>query len=992
MLHLGLLGTPILAVDGRAVKLGAKHLALLAYLALEGRSSRRALGGLLWPEAPNALNNTSVARNAVVKALGAGALIADAQTLALGAEVGCDLMEWREGAARADAGAWALWRGELLSGLRLQDWELGLGAAFEEWLEDSRSQLAAERRDFALRLAALTVTQNLAACADYLEVAAGSDEPREDATRALMLALGALGQSDRAAQVCARLSAGLEEELGVQVSTRTRDALELLRSGNKAACLEQLKTALGHAPRAVPVVLSAAEPFVGRANDVAQLCQTLEPQHSALRVAVISGEPGAGKSRLALEVSLALNLPRVHVTFAPASLPLTLIEALVRTQRETSSFAALPDDWRTALNRLAPDGSEAQPSPALPPELERRAVFSGAKSLLEGAGVLIVDDLQWADAESLEFLQALIAQPPASGLAMIGTLRSTEAAPIGVEVFLERVARLDLGVHHRLTALKSADLETLAAALGRSDVNPEELRTSSGGNPFYALELLRSEGTTRSGRVHDLVGARLHQLEDAARQILETLVVTGNAANPGVLRRVSGRSVEEFSAALERLEGAHLLRVTGDALGFVHDLVRETVDGTLSGARRTLLHLRAARATHELERSAGHYLSALSAWDEADATRGVQAFIAMAAQSATRGDLKLSLTWFHKALEHATGDDWRVRALLERAHWLAVHGKPSEALESLESADLHLETLGDVILHARALVTRASLENKDLRRPDLAREHVERALHILEGAKGARALELRADALTLAAMIAHNKTHHTEALECGTQALQMARTLQDPTRQASALSALGVAAVALGDERAEVYLLECLSIRERANDVFGMGRALNNLSLLYGAQNETSKAISVLERALALQRRLGNAMDAAITLANIGAIHSNLEQFDSAVPYYEESIGLLQHEQREPLESAVYNLAEAQFKRGQLSEAELLLARLEGGKHAYLKAAAKVLSAEIAAKRGNYELAKTHARVALQTAREHGWDDLETASLNLLTSSADGVK
>jgi tetratricopeptide (TPR) repeat protein len=983
MLRLELLGTPNLIVKGRAVKLGVKHISMLAYLALEGRTSRRELGQILWAEAPNVLNNISVARNLVVKALGKEALEVDADSLALGQNFACDVLEWREGATRTDPTVWALWRGGFLTGLRLTDWEMGLGAEFEEWVFTTRETLNLERREFAVRLAALEVKRDLSACASFLEVAATQDEePREDVSRRFLLALGALGRADQAAQVFSKLSAQLKEELGVDITERTRAAFDLVRAGETRACIQALEEELGTKSETSVVIRSnSSEPFVGRLHDLELLSSVLEIQAKTLRVAIISGEPGAGKSRLALEISAALNALKIHVTFPPSSLPFTLLEALVRNN--INHLETLPSDWRDALARLAPDVFANLP-PSLPPELERRAVFNGAQALLGHSSVLIVDDLQWADAVSLEFLHALTANPPETGLAIIGTLRSTEVMPEGVKTLLERIARMDLGIHHHLAPLGLEDLSELALAFNRNDIDAERLQLSSGGNPFYALELLRSDQTSSSGRVHDLIKIRLEHLDETARQTLETLAVT-NPSTSNTLRRVSGRSLEEFSDAITMLERANLVRVTTDSLGFIHDLVRETVEMTLPSIRRTLLHLRAARATREPVLSAQHYWGGVNAWDDEDILPAVNSFLAFAAQSATRGDLNLGLTWFDRAHEHANQDDLRVRALLERANALVIHGKHLEALETLDRADLHLEILDDAVLKARSLVTRAILQNRELRRPDLAKVNAQKALQILEGLKNLSALEVRSEALMLSSSIAHSEIRHEQALELGREALQIARTLQNPHRQASALAALGLAAIGLKDDHAEAYLLECLEIREHLGDLLGVGRALNNLSLCYDSRGLPDESIRTLERALELQKRLGNSMDEAITLVNIGAIYFDSGRYVQAKQSYQASIDSLELQGLQAREDVIFNLAEVEYKLGAFDQALIRLAHLiEATNEPYIGTAALLLTAEIALKRGDEKLAISQAKMAFEQARTNNWADLETSSTNLL--------
>jgi DNA-binding SARP family transcriptional activator len=146
-----LLGPPELHVRGRRVDLGPKRMAVLAYLALNGTTRRRALAELLWPDSDNPLNNLAVARNDLSRLLGPGGLEVDAHTMALGSAVRVDAHLWRSLEVSA-VERWGLYRGKFLEDLRISDWANGLGSEFEQWLFETRDGFAAEHRGLALEL------------------------------------------------------------------------------------------------------------------------------------------------------------------------------------------------------------------------------------------------------------------------------------------------------------------------------------------------------------------------------------------------------------------------------------------------------------------------------------------------------------------------------------------------------------------------------------------------------------------------------------------------------------------------------------------------------------------------------------------------------------------------------------------------------------------------------------------------------------------------
>ena len=230
VLRLELLGNVWVLLHGVPVSLGVKPLALLVYLALEGRVSRRALATLIWQDAPKPLNNLSVAKHQLERALG-DVLDADAETLAL-KNFSCDALEF----TATNPEAWALWRGGFFTGVRLAGWEMQLSEMWQDWLYQTRSRFASVRQQIAVNTAESRIAAgDLEGALTFLEVAASGDEPSEDAATRLMLVLGALDRPQAALEVFNRLVRLLRDELGVEAMVETKAALTLARS-DAAAC------------------------------------------------------------------------------------------------------------------------------------------------------------------------------------------------------------------------------------------------------------------------------------------------------------------------------------------------------------------------------------------------------------------------------------------------------------------------------------------------------------------------------------------------------------------------------------------------------------------------------------------------------------------------------------------------------------------------------------------------------------------------------------
>ena len=955
MLRLELLGPPTVSLEGRVVKLGVKQVSILAYLALEGRSSRRLLGSLLWPEAPNALNNISVARNQLEKmlgktalgktALGKTVLETDLETLALTPGFECDVFEFRAGAAKLEPQAWALWRGGFLTGLRLQDWEMGLGAEFEEWLYATRESLNLERRSFAAGLARQQLqADRLEAALEFLEVAQSSDgDPNEDATRWLILVFGALGRVNDASTVFAKLASVLRQDLGVEPTLATIQVLELVRNENPQACRAMLEKLVGTTQPASAEseseskgVTSEHVPFVGRAALLERLLQSLQFRANSGRALLLQGEPGAGKSRLAQEIARALGpqpVLELRTVASLGSLPGSALDTLARQRIPECAqvLEAIPSEWRDALARFVPDLLHTRGESGTP-ELEQRALFAALRRLLETdlACVVIFDDLQWADQSSLDFLHFLLEHPLRHGLALIMTQRNTEDAIANANLIQARLARDGSGLSIALEPLAFEAINELAMAFTYAG-DTQELTVRCGGNPFYALELLRSEGEQQqpasdraSDRISDLVRYRLGQLGETERQTLDALAVAGNNSKLSVVRRIAGRSLEETSIAIQTLERVALLQLEGNDLRFAHDIVREVVQSDLNGLRSNLLHLRAARARKgTVGLAATHYWQSREAWDETetvhDALDASNEFLEAAKNLGLRGNLEAALEWFARANSTASNSTasnstvpnskFKTLVRIEQASTLERYGQHQQALNLLEVAEAGLED-NDPILQARILVARGLILERVYRQLENAKLVFEAALKSLEGLQGTSAQAVRSDVLNMLGLVAYDQQDYLGALAMYKQAQALRRALEDTPRIAETLGAMGLAATALKQTQGEAYLQECLELRQQIGDVNGQGRALSNLAHHYNTMGDPVRALEFQERSLQIQERIGNPVDIAITLNNIGVYKFEQQDFTAAKQHYQRALETLERHQLPARDDYLENLAE----------------------------------------------------------------------------------
>jgi diguanylate cyclase (GGDEF)-like protein len=271
--------------------------------------------------------------------------------------------------------------------------------------------------------------------------------------------------------------------------------------------------------------------------------------------------------------------------------------------------------------------------------------------------VMVIDDLQWASADSINFIDFVLTDPnPTPGLLLVVSWRDEKIDSTQVLAAAEpRWDRNGSALRLRLRNLPPADLAVLVGEMLR--LAPEAaaqlagaLRVHSAGNPYETVELLnalRSDGTlVQSGMgwrwdaktlrrrigtsdVVDLLAARAARLAEGSREVLETLACVGGEIDFVSLSRAAGLSAESLDAALTpTLEDGLVVREPdGKTLRFQHDRVQQAIYGRLNETQLQMRHLAIARrlAAHEdlLSLCAEQYLTVSETLQESEEKRQV---------------------------------------------------------------------------------------------------------------------------------------------------------------------------------------------------------------------------------------------------------------------------------------------------------------------------------------------------------------------------------
>jgi len=478
--------------------------------------------------------------------------------------------------------------------------------------------------------------------------------PLEETFRAhLAVALYRSGRQSEALRAIDDARTTLREELGVEPGRPLRDlevailqhdpSLDRFADGGTSHPRATEPGGAGSAPLTEPEPVDRAGPaaeqapsagstgeasgdrssdvLVGRRTELGIVLDALAEARTSTRWIVIEGEPGIGKTRLAEEVGRRAANAGGTVLWgrafeggaAPAFWPwLPILRALAA---EGETVTPMPAE----LARLiAPEGSgdDAAISGAA-----RFNMFEAIAQVIEDGATrapltIVLDDLQWADAASLELLRALVARVRAPMLVVV-TVRELDIGRVDDVVdTLATLTRAPGSRRLRLFGLDAGECTTLVQQTVGRDLDPvacAEIDRRADGNPFFITELARLVATEGSddvpAGVRDVVARRLSALPASTRALLEQAAIIGRDADLDVLAAALQRTVDECLDELEPALVHRLVLLSPDTMGafrFAHALVRDTVIGGLSPVRTARAHLRAADALEALRPSDDH--------------------------------------------------------------------------------------------------------------------------------------------------------------------------------------------------------------------------------------------------------------------------------------------------------------------------------------------------------------------------------------------------
>ena len=475
-------------------------------------------------------------------------------------------------------------------------------------------------------------------CAERL---ARADPLREDAHRALMRLHDARGDRARALRVYHAYAATLQRELGVEPSATTRAAYEALL----------LADAEPGPPRG-GTPAPAGPPLVGRRSERTRLAALWRSaRRGSAQLALVTGEPGIGKSRLIEELRswcehAGAVCADARAYPAEGAVAFGPVVAWLRSDALAARLHRLDPADLAELSRLLPELEVSRPEPMPEAEQRQRLFAALARALLTpGAPLLLVaDDLHWFDVPTLQFLHYLLRTEATTPLLVAATARREEIDPrhpvAELTAGLQALGRCtEIGLE-RLSRGESDLLAERMMGERLGEAEAERLFAESEGNPLFLVEAVQAGPERGDGnRVQAVIAARLARLSGPANELAGVAATIGREFSGPILADAGGLDEQAFVRGLDELWRRGIVRAHGlDAYDFSHGRIRDAAYEALGPVQRRHLHLRVA---HALERAHGADVDAAGAplaahYEAAGATDQAVGWHVRAAEAAQR--------------------------------------------------------------------------------------------------------------------------------------------------------------------------------------------------------------------------------------------------------------------------------------------------------------------------------------------------------------------
>ncbi len=668
--------------------------------------------------------------------------------------------------------------------------------------------------------------------------------------------------------------------------------------------------------------------FIDRISEKERLRRTIMHDGEGIKLAIVKGTVGVGKSRLVKE-TLGL-LKNVEVLWGNciyflenvAYYPIREIIQYRLQRRGMDSIKQIPVAYRFELAKLVPDVvTDEDDAVGLEVIVDKYRLYEGVRKLLELGSekmVMVIDDVQWIDNESIEVLKYLLHVLQACPITFILIYR-IEELPQPAKDFLSHISR-ELPMHEvEIEPLQISDIVASIKAILNDKPDTlliDYIVRESGGNPFFIEELMRSLLDERylifrEGRwffkepqielvpksIEDIAVRKYNSLSEEARMVLDIASVIG-WFDPVMIQHLTGFNEGHVIGLLDEIHKIGITSHKRERFEFREDVIRDVIYKKIQPLKVVQLHRKifkflgkefAGKEETVIESLAHHAYKGM-VYDEGAA-------LCMKAAQFTKDQYANSsairyYTWALELLENRTGDvayKQRIECLTDRAEINMSIGHSDRALQDLKIALKQAGEANDKIEQGRILTKRshvlahngnfqeAIMEGK--KSMDIAQEIGDPAVADAYNILGACYLEM---------------TDYDTARDYFEKSYALYRKQENKKNTIKLLTNFGILGTMTHDlESALKYHKEVMKLGIEIGDRKAEAIACNNIGNVHLISGDLRTALEYFTRAQTMEHDVGYRLLESISLYNIGTTSKSLGQYDRALDSLEHAVQIM---------------------------------------------------------------------------------------------------
>ncbi len=665
--------------------------------------------------------------------------------------------------------------------------------------------------------------------------------------------------------------------------------------------------------------------FIDRMQEKEAMRGIITGSSRRLRAIVVRGLVGVGKTRLSREILAGLKEREIIWTDCiqfDKPLAYYVIRELIRYRLKRFGpelFRILPDAYLVEIGKLVPEltanTKEAGPVSEV---MDRYRLYESVRQVLDMGPrekIIIIDNIQWIDAESLEVLKYVLRALRESLITFLFLHRTEEMSEM-LEDFLAFVSRDFETQQIPLAPFGTAETrEALRAIIGEEPPPglADYVLKESGGVPLYIEEIVRvllerqnlrieheawsfsvPAETVLPGSVTDIAMRKYRGLSREAQQVLDIATILG-WFDPGIIQRITKFNEGHIMGLISEINRLGMVKSRGDRYEFSAAVNRNAIyKRYVEGPRGVELHRQVAshlermhldRKDDYTEDLAYHFYASRDTVKGPDYCRraGDRARIAYAHRDALR--------FYSWAVELIGPDPKRIRerveSLLKKAEVLAYIGNTQEALDLIDAMRFDVSNIQDQDFETSIQVLLMNIYAD--------RAHYDKVLEIgndiLKRYEPGTAIPQKAKILNFMSRAYYRQGRFEPARAILDEALALCLAGGDEIAEAMIRLNLGNVYQSVGDFKQALANFErCLEIHRKQNSQDGEARVLTNLSIIYNHLGLIDKAFDSVRHAAGIFQKIGNRIDEARALNNLGTMYDKVGRSEEALPLYERAL------------------------------------------------------------------------------------------------------